>query len=170
MLTVVFIPTAFLDGLTGQFYRQFALTIAISTVLSAINSLTLSPALAAVLLKPHSGEKKHRFYQSFFGAFNRFFYETLQIYLGSVYVNDFLGRTYQVNMQADNEQLLRVPRRAPRRSTRGDHADRQHRRPSHGDRRCVSRSRQRSGRRVMFAEDGSGLRPPAPEKAIVAGE
>ncbi|MFP5246243.1 MAG: efflux RND transporter permease subunit, partial [Thermoanaerobaculia bacterium] len=69
VLAAVFIPTAFLSGLTGQFYRQFALTIAISTVLSAINSLTLSPALAAVLLKPHSGEKKNRF----FTAFNRFF-------------------------------------------------------------------------------------------------
>ena len=53
VLAAVFIPTAFLGGLTGQFYRQFALTIAISTVLSAINSLTLSPALAALLLRPH---------------------------------------------------------------------------------------------------------------------
>jgi gold/copper resistance efflux pump len=53
VLCAVFIPTAFLGGLTGQFYRQFALTIAISTVLSAINSLTLSPALAALMLRPH---------------------------------------------------------------------------------------------------------------------
>ena len=68
VLAAVFIPTAFLSGLTGQFYRQFALTIAISTVLSAINSLTLSPALAAVLLKPHT-HKPNRF----FDAFNRFF-------------------------------------------------------------------------------------------------
>jgi gold/copper resistance efflux pump len=69
VLAAVFIPTAFLSGLTGQFYRQFALTIAISTVLSAINSLTLSPALAALLLKPHSGAKTNRF----FATFNRFF-------------------------------------------------------------------------------------------------
>lgn len=55
VLVAVFVPTAFLSGLTGQFYSQFALTIAISTVLSAFNSLTLSPALAAVLLKPHDG-------------------------------------------------------------------------------------------------------------------
>ena len=55
VLCAVFIPTAFLGGLSGQFYRQFALTIAISTVLSAINSLTLSPALAALMLKPHGG-------------------------------------------------------------------------------------------------------------------
>ena len=53
VLCAVFIPTAFISGLTGQFYRQFALTIAISTVISAFNSLTLSPALAALLLKPH---------------------------------------------------------------------------------------------------------------------
>ncbi len=52
-LCAVFIPIAFISGLTGQFYRQFALTIAISTVISAFNSLTLSPALAAVLLRPH---------------------------------------------------------------------------------------------------------------------
>ena len=57
VLCAVFIPTAFITGLTGQFYRQFALTIAISTVISAFNSLTLSPALAAVLLKPHDAPK-----------------------------------------------------------------------------------------------------------------
>ncbi|BCS35693.1 resistance-nodulation-cell division efflux transporter [Luteitalea sp. TBR-22] len=53
VLSAVFIPTAMLAGLTGQFYRQFALTIAISTTISALNSLTLSPALSALLLKPH---------------------------------------------------------------------------------------------------------------------
>jgi multidrug efflux pump len=53
VLIAVFVPTAFITGLSGQFYEQFALTIAISTVISAINSLTLSPALAALLLKPH---------------------------------------------------------------------------------------------------------------------
>ena len=51
VLVAVFVPLAFISGLTGQFYRQFALTIAISTVISAINSLTLSPALAALLLQ-----------------------------------------------------------------------------------------------------------------------
>lgn len=54
VLAAVFIPTAFLSGLTGQFYQQFAITITISTVISAFNSLTLSPALAAVILQPHS--------------------------------------------------------------------------------------------------------------------
>ncbi|HEJ6998474.1 multidrug efflux RND transporter permease subunit [Serratia marcescens] len=53
VLAAVFVPTAFLSGLQGEFYRQFALTIAISTLLSALNSLTLSPALAGMLLRPH---------------------------------------------------------------------------------------------------------------------
>jgi hydrophobe/amphiphile efflux-1 (HAE1) family protein len=53
VLCAVFVPCAFISGITGQFFRQFALTIAVSTVISAFNSLTLSPALAAVLLKPH---------------------------------------------------------------------------------------------------------------------
>jgi multidrug efflux pump len=53
VLVAVFVPLAFITGLSGQFYKQFALTIAISTVISAVNSLTLSPALAAILLKGH---------------------------------------------------------------------------------------------------------------------
>jgi multidrug efflux pump len=60
VLSAVFVPCAFIAGITGQFFRQFALTIAVSTVLSAINSLTLSPALAALLLKPrHHGERDY---------------------------------------------------------------------------------------------------------------
>ncbi len=57
VLIAVFVPLAFVSGLTGQFYRQFALTIAISTIISAINSLTLSPALAALLLRSHDAPK-----------------------------------------------------------------------------------------------------------------
>jgi multidrug efflux pump len=79
VLCAVFVPTAFIVGLSGQFYKQFALTIAISTVISAFNSLTLSPALAALLLKPH-GAKKDRLTRAidlvlgwFFNLFNRFF-------------------------------------------------------------------------------------------------
>ena len=53
MLIAVFVPTAFIPGITGQFYLQFAITIAVSTAISALNSLTLSPALAALLFKPH---------------------------------------------------------------------------------------------------------------------
>jgi multidrug efflux pump len=55
-LTAVFVPVAFISGITGQFYRQFALTISFSTLLSAFNSLTLSPALAALILKPHEAK------------------------------------------------------------------------------------------------------------------
>lgn len=80
VLAAVFIPTAFMSGLTGQFYKQFALTITISTFISAINSLTLSPALSALLLKsPH--EKKDVLTRTMdkllgawlFNPFNRFF-------------------------------------------------------------------------------------------------
>jgi hydrophobe/amphiphile efflux-1 (HAE1) family protein len=56
-LSAVFVPTAFLAGLTGQFYRQFALTIAVSTLISAFNSLTLAPAMCALLLRPHDAKK-----------------------------------------------------------------------------------------------------------------
>ncbi len=57
VLTAVFVPTALISGITGQFYRQFALTIAVATVISAFNSLTLSPALAALLLRPKEAKK-----------------------------------------------------------------------------------------------------------------
>ena len=52
VLSAVFVPTAFIPGITGRLYQQFAVTIAISVILSAFNALTLSPALAALLLKP----------------------------------------------------------------------------------------------------------------------
>jgi multidrug efflux pump len=57
VLCAVFVPCAFISGITGQFFRQFAVTIAVSTVISAFNSLTLSPALAAILLRPHAGHR-----------------------------------------------------------------------------------------------------------------
>src|ERR1700676_1534957 len=79
VLCAVFVPTAFIVGLSGQFYKQFALTIAISTVISAFNSLSLSPALAALLLQSRDA-KKDRFSRAldftfgwFFRGFNRFF-------------------------------------------------------------------------------------------------
>jgi gold/copper resistance efflux pump len=71
VLAAVFIPTAFMGGLSGEFYRQFALTIAISTILSAVNSLTLSPALAAMLLKPHASSQGPL--ARWFDGFNRGF-------------------------------------------------------------------------------------------------
>ena len=79
VLCAVFIPTAFISGLSGQFYKQFAITIAISTVISAFNSLTLSPALSAVLLQPHGAKKDavsrilERLFGWVFRPFNRFF-------------------------------------------------------------------------------------------------
>ena len=57
VLCAVFVPCAFISGITGQFFRQFAVTIAVSTVFSAFNSLTLSPALAAILLRPHGARR-----------------------------------------------------------------------------------------------------------------
>jgi multidrug efflux pump len=79
VLCAVFVPTAFISGLTGQFYKQFAITIAISTVISAFNSLTLSPALCAVLLKDHAAPKDRlargmdAAFGWFFRPFNRVF-------------------------------------------------------------------------------------------------
>ncbi len=73
VLVAVFVPTAFMGGLSGQFYRQFAITIAISTVLSAVNSLTLSPALAAMWLRPHAAGGSPALLQRVFGGFNRGF-------------------------------------------------------------------------------------------------
>ena len=91
VLCAVFIPAAFISGLTGQFYKQFALTIAISTVISAFNSLTLSPALAAVLLKGHHAPKDRftRVLDRLFGGwlfrpFNRFFEKASHGYVSTV--------------------------------------------------------------------------------------
>ena len=90
VLCAVFIPIGFIPGLTGQFYRQFALTIAISTVISAFNSLTLSPALAAVLLRGHDAPKDlpsrvmERTLGWLFRPFNRFFDASSRRYVGLV--------------------------------------------------------------------------------------
>src|ERR1700739_3354627 len=78
-LVAVFVPLAFMTGLTGQFYKQFAMTIAISTVISAFNSLTLSPALSAMLLRGHGAKEDavtraiDRVLGPFFDWFNRLF-------------------------------------------------------------------------------------------------
>jgi len=77
VLTSVFVPSAFITGISGQFYRQFALTIAGSTIISLIVSLTLSPALCALLLKPHDPRHRDRWWErpihGFFRLFNRGF-------------------------------------------------------------------------------------------------
>lgn len=70
VMSAVFIPVAFLDGPVGVFYRQFSLTLAISIVISGINALTLTPALCALILKPHNPHKKLGFIDKFFDRFN----------------------------------------------------------------------------------------------------
>jgi hydrophobe/amphiphile efflux-1 (HAE1) family protein len=74
VLCAVFVPTVFITGISGQFYRQFALTIAGATVISLVVSLTLSPAMCALLLKPHEHGRRVRWWErpikGFFGAFN----------------------------------------------------------------------------------------------------
>jgi multidrug efflux pump len=90
VLVAVFVPLAFISGLTGQFYRQFAVTIAISTVISAINSLTLSPALAALLLRGHDQPKDaltrgmDRYLGWLFRGFNKLFHRGSEAYSGGV--------------------------------------------------------------------------------------
>jgi len=96
VLCAVFVPIAFISGLTGQFYRQFALTIAFSTVISAFNSLTLSPALSAILLKAHDAPKDRltrwmdKLLGPLFRGFNRVFRKSSQGYGSGV--TGILGR------------------------------------------------------------------------------
>ncbi|MCO4316747.1 efflux RND transporter permease subunit [Phyllobacterium sp. 21LDTY02-6] len=77
VLIAVFVPTAFIPGITGQFYLQFAITIAVATAISALNSLTLSPALAAIVLRPHGHKESNnplaRVGRSLANGFNRGF-------------------------------------------------------------------------------------------------
>ncbi|MDZ5452720.1 multidrug efflux RND transporter permease subunit [Labrys sp. ZIDIC5] len=89
VLCAVFVPTAFIPGISGLFYQQFAVTIAAATVISAFNSLTLSPALAALLLKPHDPEHRSRFFlfrwlRAAGDGFNRGFDRMSRGYGGSV--------------------------------------------------------------------------------------
>ncbi len=91
VLSAVFIPCAFMAGIVGQFFRQFALTIAISTIISAFNSLTLSPALAALLLRPKKGQRRDPLTWSidlllgwFFRLFNLGFRASTRAYVGLV--------------------------------------------------------------------------------------
>lgn len=71
VLMAVFVPVAFIPGMTGMLYNQFALTIAMSVFLSGINSLTLSPALCGILLRPPSGKEKNKFFRIFNNGFEK---------------------------------------------------------------------------------------------------
>ena len=83
ILAAVFIPTAFIPGITGRLYQQFAITIAISVLISAFNALTLSPALSALLLKPRDKNRKRGPLQRFFDWFNRVFSRTTDKYVST---------------------------------------------------------------------------------------
>lgn len=80
VMSAVFVPVSFISGSSGVFYQQFGLTLAISIVLSAINALTLSPALCALFLKPHEENAHHGFMQRFYLAFNVAFEKTTNRY------------------------------------------------------------------------------------------
>jgi len=97
VLASVFVPMAFIPGVTGEFYKQFAVTIAVSVIISAFNSLTLSPALAAVLLQPHGAKKDalgrgiERLFGGFFVRFNRIFKRSANGYTSRI--GRTVGRT-----------------------------------------------------------------------------
>ncbi|WPR70713.1 efflux RND transporter permease subunit [Flavobacterium sp. NG2] len=84
VMSAVFIPVSFISGSSGVFYKQFGLTLAVSIVLSAINALTLSPALCAIFLKEHGTGKKRGFLERFYTAFNAGFENTTGKYKRSV--------------------------------------------------------------------------------------
>ena len=81
ILAAVFIPTAFIPGITGRLYQQFAVTIAISVLISAFNALTLSPALASLLLKPKDKERKTGLFGRASALFNNFFGRTTESFV-----------------------------------------------------------------------------------------
>lgn len=85
VMAAVFIPVTFITGSTGVFYKQFGITLAVAIILSAVNALTLSPALCALLLKPHADDHKHKsFIQRFYTAFNVAFDNVTERYKRSV--------------------------------------------------------------------------------------
>ncbi|RYV02233.1 multidrug efflux RND transporter permease subunit [Shewanella sp. OPT22] len=124
VLIAVFVPTAFMTGLTGEFYIQFALTLTISTIISAINSLTLSPALSALLLKPHDAPKDWLSKSIdwllgwIFRPFNKFFHWLSESYgalvsrlvrISGVIVIVYLGLLSLTGFQFQNTPTAYVP-------------------------------------------------------------
>jgi HAE1 family hydrophobic/amphiphilic exporter-1 len=81
VMSAVFLPVTFISGSTGVFYKQFGITLAVAILLSAVNALTLSPALCAIFLKPHNEEhKKKRFFNWFYTRFDKAFYTVTKKY------------------------------------------------------------------------------------------
>jgi HAE1 family hydrophobic/amphiphilic exporter-1 len=93
ILAAVFVPVGFMGGITGRLYQQFAITIAISVLLSAVNALTLSPALSALLLKPPTGKKT--LLTPFYNGFNKIFGKATNGYIG---VTTILARKFVVGL------------------------------------------------------------------------
>jgi hydrophobic/amphiphilic exporter-1 (mainly G- bacteria), HAE1 family len=89
ILASVFIPIVFIEGIVGRMYQQFALTIAISVIISTFNALTLSPALCALILKPKNEDAREGLLKKFFNAFNSLFNRTKDAYVNT---SDFLLR------------------------------------------------------------------------------
>jgi HAE1 family hydrophobic/amphiphilic exporter-1 len=110
VLIAVFVPTAFLPGISGQLYRQFALTIATATVFSSINALTMSPAMCALLLRPREPGKKQNF---FFRGFNRVYGATENGYASivgqMVRRTAFMGLVYFGLIVLSGWSLLSIP-------------------------------------------------------------
>src|SRR5262249_23956707 len=112
VLCAVFVPIAFISGLTGQFYKQFALTIAISTIISAFNSLTLSPALSALLLKSHAVHGKDRlsrFLEAIFGGLFtgiRFIGIAVLVYVGGKIIGLILMKIFAQPMQPPPQFII----------------------------------------------------------------
>ncbi|HRI14179.1 MAG TPA: efflux RND transporter permease subunit, partial [Verrucomicrobiota bacterium] len=120
ILTAVFVPTAFIPGITGRMYQQFAVTIAVSVIISAFNALTLSPAMAALLLRPK--KKSTGLLQRFFDWFNRVFGRATDGYVGvcrflihksvialiflvgAVVLTGFLGKSIPTSFLPDEDQ------------------------------------------------------------------
>jgi multidrug efflux pump len=98
VLCAVFVPTAFMAGISGQFFKQFAITIAASTVISAFNSLTLSPALCAILLKPHGKGHAHA------EALPKIGIGIIGALLAKVYLLSYAGQLFGIHLGGHGEE------------------------------------------------------------------
>jgi hydrophobe/amphiphile efflux-1 (HAE1) family protein len=117
VLSAVFVPTAFIGGITGAFYRQFAVTVATATIISAFNSLTLSPALCAILLKPHTGREKgsllmrpvHALFAGFNWAFDKLAAGYARLVRAAIAISPVLLALYAVLLGIGGWLLFHTP-------------------------------------------------------------